>query len=415
MIRARQTAHRATTAHVQAVYPFVAEGGLGGRGIYIGRDLFGGAFTYDPWELYSKGVLTSPNMLVAGQVGRGKSAFVKTYLWRQLAFGRRAVVMDPKGEYGALAGAAGVEPIRLYPGGTIQLNPLDPRVAAEDKLRLLQAISAASLDRALQPQEKAALERALIAATSRGQEPTLVDVVEALLRPTEDNAAAVATDAATLGEWGRQAAFELRRLCEGDLRGMFDRPTSASIDLEAPLVVLDLSAVYSSDALGILMTCAAAWLQGILASGERAKRIFVLDEAWAILSNLGIAKWLQSSFKLSRAYGLQNVAVVHRLSDLGATGAAGSQEVRITEGLLADAETRVVYGQATDQVELSRRLLGLTETEAQLLPQLERGVALWKVGQRSFLVYHRLGSRERALVDTDERMRVIRLEQEAVV
>jgi len=72
-------AHRLTTAHLQAAYPFVAEGGLGGRGVYIGRDLFGGAFTYDAFELYDQGVLTSPNMLVAGRIGRGKSAFIKSF------------------------------------------------------------------------------------------------------------------------------------------------------------------------------------------------------------------------------------------------------------------------------------------------------------------------------------------------
>ena len=110
-------AHRLTTAHLQAAYPFVAEGGLGAPGSYIGRDLFGGAFVYDAFELYSAGVLTSPNMLVAGQIGRGKSALIKTYVWRQRAFGRRAVIMDPKGEYGALAQACGVTPIRLEPGG----------------------------------------------------------------------------------------------------------------------------------------------------------------------------------------------------------------------------------------------------------------------------------------------------------
>jgi hypothetical protein len=40
-------AHRLTSAHLQAAYPFVAEGGLGAPGTYIGRDLFGGAFSYD--------------------------------------------------------------------------------------------------------------------------------------------------------------------------------------------------------------------------------------------------------------------------------------------------------------------------------------------------------------------------------
>ena len=65
-------------------------------------------------------------------------------------------------------------------------------------------------------------------------------------------------------------ALALQRLCEGDLRGMFDGPTSEGLDLDAPLVVLDLSAVQDSAALGILMTCAAAWMQGIVMERKRA-------------------------------------------------------------------------------------------------------------------------------------------------
>ena len=402
-------AHRLTTAHLQAAYPFVAEGGLGGRGVYIGRDLFGGAFTYDAFELYDQGVLTSPNMLVAGRIGRGKSAFIKSFLWRQQVFGRRAVIMDPKGEYGGLARACGVEPIRLEPGGRLRLNPLDRRVAREEQLRLLQAIGSAALDRPLLPQEKTALGIALEQASADGVNTvTLPSVVEGLIHPTEHAGLAVGAESTAVRDWGREVGFELRRLVAGDLAGMFDGPTSAEIDFAAPLVVLDLSAVYNSEALGILMTCAAAWLQGMLAEESATKTIFALDEAWAILANLGIAKWLQSSFKLSRQFGLQNIAIMHRFSDLAATGAQGSQEERVARGLLSDAETRVVFGQPHGEVEATRDLLGLSTTEAELLPTLDRGLALWKVGQRSFLVEHRLGRTEVELVDTDARMSILR-------
>lgn len=399
----RMPAHKLTTAHLQALYPFVAEGGLGGRGVYIGRDLLGSSFVYDPWELYQRGVLTSPNMLVAGQIGRGKSAFVKSYLWRSSVFGRRGVVLDPKGEYGPLARAFGVEPIRLHPRGQLRLNPLEERVAHEDQERLLSAITAAALARPLKPTETQALSVGLLAAREQG-EATLPQVVESMLHPSQDAAVALNADPLAVLEWGREVAFELRRLVAGDLQGMFDGPTSEDINLDAPLVVLDLSAVYGSDALGILMTCAAAWLTGVLARDTRQKTIFVLDEAWAILANLGIAKWLQSNFKLSRALGIQNVAVMHRFSDLTAVGAQGSQEERVARGLLSDAETKVVYGQSQAEVEATKDLLGLTDTEATLLPQLDRGVALWKVAQRSFLVHHWLGSFERDIVDTDARM-----------
>ncbi len=169
--------------------------------------------------------------------------------------------------------------------------------------------------------------------------------------------------------------------------------------------MLDLSALYASPALGILMTCTTAWLQAALAAGDGVKRLVVVDEAWAILHNLAIARWLRSGFKLSRALGVANVAVIHRLSDLRAAGADGSQEQRLAEGLLADSETRVVFGQPPSEVEAAAELLGLTSTECELLGQLPRGVALWKVGARSFLVEHRIGSAEAALVDTDTAMR----------
>ncbi len=412
-LRSSQPAHRVTTAHFQAAYPFIAEGGLGARGCYIGQDLYGGAFCYDPWELYGKH-LSGPNMLVIGQIGFGKSSFVKSYVWRQLVFGRRAVMLDPKGENGALCEAVGVEPLRLTPGGSVRLNPLDPRVGdpdrpkeqvTQDQLGVLLAIIAASLKRPLTPEERAAGSVALESASARSYgEPTLPAVVDCLLHPSDASARRLATDAASLARGSREAALELQRLCEGDLRGMFDGPTSGEIDLTAPLVSFDLSSVYQSEALGILMACAAAWLQRALARPEPTKRLLVLDEAWVCLRNVAIARWLQSSYKLARAYGVQNIAVVHRLSDLTAAGDQDSEQVALARGLLSDSETRVIYYQAPGDVAASKDLLGLTGAEAELLSQLRRGQALWKIGTRSFLVQHRISDAERRIIDTDSRM-----------
>jgi type IV secretory pathway VirB4 component len=381
--------------------------------VLVGRDLLGGAFAHDPFELYEAGILTNPNMIVFGQIGRGKSAFVKSYLWRQAVFGRRAWVVDPKGEYGPLAVARGVTPIALRPGGTICLNPLDPVPGDEEGRRraeLLVSLAAASLGRNLLPAERTAVELAVNACRHRQAAPTLPQVVDALLAPAPESATEVYTDASGLAADGRQVALELRRLVAGDLRGMFDGPTTPGIQLDGPLVVLDLSAVYHSAALGVLMTCAAAWLQAALGGAQGGRSgagpiLLVVDEAWAILGNLAVARWLQSSWKLSRAYGVANIAVLHRLSDLSAAGAAGSEQVGLAKGLLADSETRVIYGQAPGEVAAAGELFGLSETEADLLPRLGRGVALWRVGRYSFLVQHLLGTGERRFVDTDGRMR----------
>lgn len=436
----RVPAHQVTTRHLGAAYPLVAESGLGHRGVLVGRDVLGGSFVHDPFVLYEAGVVSSPNMVVFGQIGRGKSSFVKSYLWRQAVFGRRAWVVDPKGEYGALAVALGASPVCLRPGGPVRLNPLDPGPeeelldgaptdgSAEDvpganprgsgarspdrrQAEVLASLAAACLGRALTPRERAAADLALVAAgaATRGGVPTLRSVVDALLDPGEDAARDVRSDRATLLEDGRDVALELRRMVHGDLRGMFDGPTTGGVDLSGSFVVLDLSALYSSPALGVLMTCATAWLQAALArgaaDGKGVHTFVVVDEAWAVLANLGVARWLQSSWKLSRAYGVANMAVLHRVSDLQAVGASGSEAVGLAQGLLSDSETRVVYGQAPGEVAVASRLLSLTEVEAEIVTQLHRGVALWKVGTRSFLVQHVVGNEERAIVDTDQAMR----------
>src|SRR4051794_41294648 len=97
MRRHGRDGHRATTATLQAIYPFVTEGGLGGRGTYIGRDLYGGAFCFDAFSLYADGVLSNPNTLVIGAGGAAKSSVVKTFLLRQAVFGRPAGVVGPEG------------------------------------------------------------------------------------------------------------------------------------------------------------------------------------------------------------------------------------------------------------------------------------------------------------------------------
>jgi hypothetical protein len=226
-----------------------------------------------------------------------------------------------------------------------------------------------------------------------------------MLDPDPELAATVHTDASGLAQDGRLVALELRRLVEGDLAGMFDGPTSPGLSLDAPVVVLDLSAVFASPALPLLMTCATGWLQAVLAGGGGPKRLVVVDEAWAVLHDLATARWLQATFKLARAVGVANVAVVHRLSDLRAAGAAGSTQRRLAEGLLADAETRVIFGQAASEAESTRQLLHLTLAERDLVARLPRGVALWKVADRSFLVEHHVGRLEADLVDTDAAMR----------
>jgi type IV secretory pathway VirB4 component len=408
---AERPGHRCTTRHAQAIYPFVATGGLGGRGTFVGRDSSGGAFCYDPWLLYGQGALDDPNAIVIGKLGQGKSALVKTLLWRMLLFGRRAFVLDVKREYGPLCDAVGVRPVSLEPGGAIRLNPLASRPEEHAQLELLRAVTMTAVGGPLTQVEAAALREALHAVrVSRVAEPTLPQVAGFLFDPVPEMAERLRTTPERLALDARRAALAIQDLCEGPLRGMFDGPTSPGLDLDARLLVLDLHAVRDSPAVGILMACATAWMSALLARmAERPGRerlINVADESWKIIQHTGLGEWFQSNFKLARQFGVMNLVVLHKLADLRAAGDAGSRAARIAEGLVADASTRIVYHQDESQVPLTRSLLGLSETESRLISTLSAGQALWRVGSRSFVVQHYRSRLEAKLTNTDTGMRL---------
>jgi hypothetical protein len=96
--------------------------------------------------------------------------------------------------------------------------------------------------------------------------------------------------------------------------------------------------------------------------------------------------------------------VIHRLSDLDAVGDEKSEARALALGLLADCSVKVIYAQERGEALSTGRRLGLSDVEIEELPGLGRGQGLWRVGERSFLVNHRLTDGELALFDTNQRM-----------
>lgn len=408
--------HRATTAHLCSAYPFAAEIGLGPRGVYLGSNLLtgGGGFAFDPFEAYADGVVTNPNMLIAGEPGVGKSATAKTFIHRSVGvFGRQATIVDPKGEYLPLADSLGLTVVKLHPGGSTRINPLDPgphgSTGDEEHVRrqaeMLATLLGSVLRRDLSPVEDSVLGGAMTRLARCGvSEPTLGDVAAVLVRPTADMVPTEVTDD-ELARSVEALPYALGKLLDRSLRGMFDGPSTVSIDWNGPGVVIDLSAVHhDADALTLVLIATTAWLQTLMATPGGPRRLQVLDEAWALLGSERTSKYLQACWKLSRAYGVANVAIVHRLSDLRSQTDDGTTAAKVSMGLLADTQTRVLFRQSTDQVAEAGAMLGLTSTEAQLLPRLVKGRALWKIAGRSAVVAHKIGPTEHRFCDTDAAM-----------
>jgi hypothetical protein len=415
-------AHRATTRVLRVAYPFLAEGGLGAEGTFIGSDVFSaGSFVYDPWVLYQSRVITNPNLLFAGVIGSGKSSTAKALITRSIALGHKAYVpCDPKGEWTPVTEAVGGAAIQLGPGMRTRLNPLDSgsqpssvdaqewgRLVWSRRRALLGTLGESTLGRSLTAVEHTALDLALEAASGGGHSPTIPDVVAALFSPDHERAADLGLRRSSLTDDAREVAHAIRRLVHGDLAGMFDGPSTTQFDSSLPMVSLDSSRIGTGGndhALRLALACASSWMEAAVADPAGGKRFVVYDEGWRVMRDPALLRRMQEQWKLSRAWGVSNVLIIHRLSDLAAVGDVGSEARALAEGLLADCSTRVMLRQEPDQLARTAALLGLTDVEISTIAKLPKGRALWRLPDRSFVVQLVRHAREVELFDTDARM-----------
>ena len=410
--------HQDTSATLAGAYPFLAEGGLGSDGVFVGQDLYsGGSFVYDPWVLYSRGIITAPNLVLAGIVGSGKSSLAKSLYTRSLPFGRRVYVPgDPKGEHTAVAEAVGGRAIVLGHGLTTRLNPLDegyrPSGIGDDEWAitvaarrrdLIGALAETVLDRPLSPLEHTAIDTALTETVRHNTVPILPMIVDHVLAPDQ----AADTDG-RLAEDGRLVGHALRRLVSGDLAGLFDGPSTVQFDPTLPMISLDLSRVAENSTLiSVLMTCSSAWMESALLDPNGGQRWCIYDEAWRLMSHPALLRRMDAHWRLARHYGIANMLIFHKLTDLENVGDQGSAMRSLANSLLANAETRIIYRQESDQLGVTAASLGLTGTERQLLPGLGVGQGLWRIKDRSFVCQHQLHPAELELFDTTGRMNTI--------
>jgi type IV secretory pathway VirB4 component len=414
-VETRRRPVRTSTSQAAGLYLPVAAPYLGTSGVIIGKEIHSGrGFIYDPFRMYGSG-LPSPHVLVCGKSGRGKSALVKCYVCRQLAFrDRQFVVLDAQGdggvgEWDAIARALGYEPIRIDPGrpGGVCINPLDPQIPAARQLPLLESLIELGGGSTVTRDERFALQAAHQAAANRANSenrvPVLGDVLAALTDPPTAHLGSRECTREELLSWGQGPAFVLQRLHTGPLAGAFDGPTSAAIDLSAPLIVFDLSALHSeSEALPILMAIVGVWLRySWIRPGDGIKRTLICEEAWHIIGQRSVARLFRDFLKYGRRLGLSFWAICHHLTDLTNSAAAGE-----AEAILKMTDTRVIYGLDSADADATAAVLKLPLWASATIksPSLVRGFAVWSVAGRTLVVQHLATSTERPLVYTDRAM-----------
>ncbi|MFI5496587.1 hypothetical protein [Actinoplanes sp. NPDC051859] len=423
-----------TSAQLCSVYPFVSDPGLPVDGPLIGTEVYSRSqHCFSLHELYRAKVVTAPNMVVTGEIGTAKSSLLKTVAFRGVPFGTRWYVTDYKGEYDELAALAGIVPVRIGPGLGVVMNPLagirrHPEQTAQQwlhlqrarRLLLLEGLLEIQLGQALTEAERSLIEYAVDAISGADDGTSITRMAT----PTLSGVLAVMGDTsrwqhrlarlqypldAFIGD-SRRVRLALERLVSGVLGGVFDGPaeSNAALDFSQSGAVLDLRMVRGSDQLtAMAMTCAQSWLETELSAPDAPPRVCIYDEFALIARHLPLIRRMREQLKLARALGIANILAFHRFSDLAASGSADSEQVRIARGLIEDSGVRVSYRQAAGSLDQAREFLGTTDVETELLRYLRQGVALWKVGNRPYVVKHQLSRMETPMVRTDSRMELV--------
>ena len=342
------TVWQATTTQVCGLFPFAVASGAVPPGVPIGRHMHTAEpVGLDPSEWLRQGLVSNTGMWVQGQPGIGKSTIVKRLLTGLVAFGFTAVVPgDSKGEYSALVSHLGGRVWRIG-RGLHSLNPLDagPLRAAlaqthgtdRDRLRetirarrlsLLEALVVIVRRAEITVTERRLLDVGLdlaVAANPAG-EPTIPDVVRVLTNPPAQLLSiAACANAQEFRRDARDLLNTLGLLCAGAIRGMFDRPSSITADLDTPALSLDISALDDDedDVVAAAMLSSWAWaaavIDGSAAVGRRRNVLRVQDELWRALRVApGLVERSDRVTRLGRHRGEVSVQVTHSLDDLEA-------------------------------------------------------------------------------------------------
>lgn len=364
------------------------------------------AYNSDPRQV------TSPNVLVFGTVGSGKSSFVKTVcvIRPLLLKHRRAVVFDKKdeggqGEYADLARRLGAEPLRFTTDGTgTRLNLLDPVIARgtglKGQFRLLAAVTrVARNDEALTKWEEEAVRAALKtlhAQEDGGRARVAADLLPYLGRVVDDpdyrDLSASARD--QLHRAGLSVRWALTGLLD-EYAGLLDEETSTAVDLSHKLTSFDLSQLPDDGpAVPVVMAIGNMWLTGRLRHERGWVTNVIYEEGWHMIGGPS-AQLVKSNQKLSRSLGISNVFVMHKGTDIPPESPGYT--------VVQEAQTVYVFNQArTEDARWAAGTFGFASETAATLMRLKAGHCVFKYGANPEThLQHVRSTWEAEVTDTD--------------
>lgn len=256
------------------------------------------------FDLYDS--MTNYNGVVFAESGSGKSFFTQDLIVNYLSKGAKVWVIDVGRSYYKLAKVLKGEFIEFTEDSGICLNPFTHIENIDDETGVLQAIiekMAAPVD-GLDDYRYSRIEEGLKAVWgSMGNNATITEVAQYFVNHADPR----------IQDIGAQL-FSYTRL--GSMGFWFDGHNN--LDLGNDFVVLELEELKSRRQLQqiILMLIISNIQREMYLSQDNRPKILIIDEAWDLLDDKIVGKFIEHAYRRFRKYGGSAIVVTQSIADL---------------------------------------------------------------------------------------------------
>ncbi len=326
----------------------------------------------DSLIIFDRFSLENANEVVLGKSGAGKSYLIKLEAMRQFMFGTEVIIIDPEGEYEALAKTMGGEHVAFSPTSPIKINPFDLSGIYEEgenelglKILSLHGLLKIVLG-TLDPAHDAILDRALVETyrqkgitpdpATQTKEPPLMDDLYKILLATQDPQA-------------QDLALRLEKFIKGSLSGIFNQ--QSNFDIKNPFTVFSIKGLEEElrpIAMHIILDFVWTKMRKTL-----KKRLLIMDEAWYMMKHEDSASFVYGIAKRARKYYLALTTATQDVSDFLTT--------EYGKAVLSNSSIQVLMKQSPTEVDLIAKTFYLSEGEKQFLLGAGIGEGLFFAGQ----------------------------------
>ncbi len=249
---------------------------------------------------------TNMNGVVFAESGSGKSFFTQTLVAEYMSMGAKVFVIDVGRSYLKLAKLLDGAFIEFSSNSGLCLNPFSRIENIDEEVGLVQAIieKMAAPEDGLDDYRRSRIEEAVKAVWgSMGRATTITDIADYMRGMTDPRVA----------DMGNMLYRFTRHGSEGY---WFDG--ESNLDIDKDLVVLELEELKGKKTLQqvVLMQLISAIQREMYLSQDGRPKVLIIDEAWDLLNDPMVARFMEHAYRRFRKYGGSAIIVTQSIADL---------------------------------------------------------------------------------------------------